>query len=108
VWAECRVCTSQETHYVSTTTPNRLILFGETVAVYYENHTEHINTVCGQNAEIKCVNPGGTNKTTETKRIKTLFQHLLRKYNNIVGLRDEFRTRNTQLQYSELLLWAET
>jgi hypothetical protein len=34
------VRTSQETHYVSTTEPNRLILFGETVAVYCENHKE--------------------------------------------------------------------
>jgi hypothetical protein len=33
--------TSQETHYVSVTKPNRLILFRETVAVYCENHTEH-------------------------------------------------------------------
>jgi hypothetical protein len=56
VWAECRVLiytspvrTSQETHYVSTTTPNRLMLFGETVAVYCEKHTEHTDTLCGQN-----------------------------------------------------------
>jgi hypothetical protein len=27
------------------------MLFGETVAVYCENHTEHINTLCGQNVE---------------------------------------------------------
>jgi hypothetical protein len=27
------------------------MLFGETVAVYCENHTEHTNTLCGQNAE---------------------------------------------------------
>jgi hypothetical protein len=39
------------THYVSATKPNRLMLFGETVAVYCENHTEHTNTLCGQNAE---------------------------------------------------------
>jgi hypothetical protein len=32
--------TSHETHYVSATEPNRLMLFGETVAVYCENHTE--------------------------------------------------------------------
>jgi hypothetical protein len=35
------VRTSQETHYASTTKPNRLMLFRETVAVYCENHTEH-------------------------------------------------------------------
>jgi hypothetical protein len=26
-------------------------MFGETVAVYCENHTEHTQTLCGQNAE---------------------------------------------------------
>jgi hypothetical protein len=52
VWAECRVCTSQETQYVSTTKPNRLMLSGETVAVYCGNHTEHTDTRCGQNVEI--------------------------------------------------------
>jgi hypothetical protein len=35
------VRTSQETHYVSTTKPNQLMLFGGTVAVYCGNHTEH-------------------------------------------------------------------
>jgi hypothetical protein len=32
--------------YVSTTKPNRLMLFGETVAVYCENSTEHTDTLC--------------------------------------------------------------
>jgi hypothetical protein len=45
------VLTSEETHYISATKPNRLMLFRETVAVYCENHTEHINTLCRQNAE---------------------------------------------------------
>jgi hypothetical protein len=31
--------TSQETHYISATEPKRLILLGETVAVYCEKHT---------------------------------------------------------------------
>jgi hypothetical protein len=35
------VRTSQETHYVSATETNWLMLCGETVAVYCENHTEH-------------------------------------------------------------------
>jgi hypothetical protein len=39
------VRTSQETHYVSATEPNRLMLFREIVAVYCENHTEHTDTV---------------------------------------------------------------
>jgi hypothetical protein len=45
------VRTSQETHSVSITTPNRLMLFGVIIAVCCENHTEHTNTLCGQNAE---------------------------------------------------------
>jgi hypothetical protein len=54
------VSTSQETHYVTTTKPNRLMLFGETVAVYCENHTEHTDTLRGQNAEFWYVKAGGT------------------------------------------------
>jgi hypothetical protein len=38
---------------------NRLMLFGETVAVYCKNHTEHIDTRCGQNAVFQCVIAGG-------------------------------------------------
>jgi hypothetical protein len=48
------VRTSQETHYVSATKANRLMLFRETVAVYCENHTEHMNTLCGQNVVLVC------------------------------------------------------
>jgi hypothetical protein len=36
------------------------MLFGETVAVYCENRMEHINTLCGQNAEFWYVKTGGT------------------------------------------------
>jgi hypothetical protein len=45
------VRTSQGTHCVSVTTADRLMLFRETIAVCCENHTEHINTLCGQKAE---------------------------------------------------------
>jgi hypothetical protein len=54
------VPTSQETHYVSATNPNRLMLFGETVAVHGENYTEHTNTLGAQNAEFQCVKARGT------------------------------------------------
>jgi hypothetical protein len=36
------------------------MLFGERVTVYCENHTEHTNTLCGQNAEFHYVKAGGT------------------------------------------------
>jgi hypothetical protein len=38
------VRTSQESHHVSATKSSRLMLFGETVAVYFANHTEHADT----------------------------------------------------------------
>jgi hypothetical protein len=44
------VPTSQETHHVTATKPNRLMLFRETVAVYCENHVEHTDALCRQNA----------------------------------------------------------
>jgi hypothetical protein len=52
--------TAQETHYVSILKPNRLMLFREINAVYCENHTEHINTLCGQNAEFSSCLTGNT------------------------------------------------
>jgi hypothetical protein len=42
------VRTSQETHYVSATETSRLMLFRETVAVYCENHMEHIKHSVGR------------------------------------------------------------
>jgi hypothetical protein len=54
------VRTSQETYHVTSTKPNRLMLFGETVAVYCENHMEHTDTLCGQNAGFWYVKAGGT------------------------------------------------
>jgi hypothetical protein len=36
---------------LSTTETNRLMLFEEIIAVYCENHTEHIITLCELNAE---------------------------------------------------------
>jgi hypothetical protein len=36
------------------------MLVREIIAVYCENHTEHINTLCGQNAEFLNVEEGGT------------------------------------------------
>jgi hypothetical protein len=49
--AECSDSTSQETYYGSDTKLNRLMLFGETVAVYFEKYTEHTDTLCRQNVE---------------------------------------------------------
>jgi hypothetical protein len=42
------------------TTINWLMLFREIIAVYCENHMKHINTLCGQNAELLYVEACGT------------------------------------------------
>jgi hypothetical protein len=47
---------SQEIHYFSVTKTNRLMLFGETVTVYFDNHTKHASTLCGQTAEFYVLN----------------------------------------------------
>jgi hypothetical protein len=36
------------------------MLYKETVAVYFENHTGHTDASCGQNAEFWYVKTGGT------------------------------------------------
>jgi hypothetical protein len=46
-------------HIASATKHNRLMLFRETVSVYCENHTEHTDTLCGQNVEFCYVKAGG-------------------------------------------------
>jgi hypothetical protein len=47
-------------HSVSITKPNRLMLFREIIAVYCENHTKHINTLCEQNKGFLNVKSNGT------------------------------------------------
>jgi hypothetical protein len=61
------VRTSRETHYVSATKPNRL---KETVTVYCENHTEHTNTLCGQNAQFCNIYKSSSYLTGNTLRLR--------------------------------------
>jgi hypothetical protein len=46
------------------------MLFGETVAVYCENHTKYTNTLCGQNADFWYVKAGGTYSDLVFKGLK--------------------------------------
>jgi hypothetical protein len=48
------VRTSQETHYVSATKINQLMLLKEINVLYCENHTEHKYTLCEHNAVLVC------------------------------------------------------
>jgi hypothetical protein len=41
------------------TTISSSTLFREIIAVYYENHMKHMNTLCCQNAELLLVKIGG-------------------------------------------------
>jgi len=56
------VRTSQKTQGSSVRKTNQILLHGETIVVYYENHMKHINRPCRQNAnslqvnEFECVN----------------------------------------------------
>jgi hypothetical protein len=36
------------------------MLFKEIIASYSENHTKHLNTLCGQYAELLIIKAGGT------------------------------------------------
>jgi uracil DNA glycosylase len=44
------VRTAKKSQHFTITKINWLTLFKEIIAVYSENHTKHINALCGQNA----------------------------------------------------------
>jgi hypothetical protein len=46
------------------------MLFRETVAVCCENHTEHTNTLCGQNAEFCNIYKSSSYLTGNTSRLR--------------------------------------
>jgi hypothetical protein len=52
-------------YIVSVTGINWLMLLKGKIAVSCENHTEHTNTLCGQNVEFWNVKADGTYRTTE-------------------------------------------
>jgi uracil DNA glycosylase len=53
VWIfKISVRTSKKTQTVSMRTVSWLLLSGEIIAVYFENHTKSVYTRCGQNAEL--------------------------------------------------------
>ena len=47
-------------HTVSVIKTTQFMLYREIIAVSYQIHTKHINTLCGQNVEFVNVKPGGT------------------------------------------------
>lgn len=49
-----------QTKLVFVTEINRLMLYAEITAVYFNNHANPINTLCGQNARLMNINVGRT------------------------------------------------
>jgi hypothetical protein len=54
------VRTAKKTQHFTITKINWLTLFKEIIAVYCENRTKHINTLCRQNAELLTKEAGGS------------------------------------------------
>jgi hypothetical protein len=48
------------------------MLFGEIIALYYENNMKPINTLCGQDAEFLTVKAGGTNGYQWAVKVKLI------------------------------------
>jgi hypothetical protein len=61
VWAECSIYKISSyltgNTLVSATKPGWLMLFREIIAVYCENCTKHVNTLCGQTVSGSVVYP---------------------------------------------------
>jgi hypothetical protein len=56
------VLTLKKIQHVSITKINRFMQLTEIIVVYSDNYTKHINTLCGENAELLNENVGGTCK----------------------------------------------
>jgi hypothetical protein len=56
------------------------MLFTETVSVFCENHTEHINTLCGQNAEFSSYLTGNTLVSATKLNRLMLFREIIAVY----------------------------
>jgi hypothetical protein len=67
------------------------MLFKETVAVYCENHTEHTDTLCGQNAI--CIKPVRTSQ--ETHYISATKPNRLMLFRETVAVYCKNRTEHT-------------
>jgi hypothetical protein len=52
------------------------MLYREIIAVCSEIHTKHINTLCGQNAELLNVEPGGTYSNHRLKELTYPGKHM--------------------------------
>jgi hypothetical protein len=70
------VRTSKRTPHITITKINWLMLFEEIIAVYSENHTKRINTLCVQKAELLIVTDGGSYRYNGTLKGLTLFTKL--------------------------------
>ena len=56
MWVECKIniklqSVPRSKHFVSVIQTSQLMEHREIIAVFSQNHTKHINTLCGQNVE---------------------------------------------------------
>jgi hypothetical protein len=72
----------KKTPHLTVTKINRLTLFKEIIAVYSENHTEHINTLCGQNS-VRTAKKTPHFTVTKINRL-TLFKEIIAVYLRII------------------------
>jgi translation initiation factor IF-1 len=67
------------------------MLFGETVAVYCENHTEHTDTLCGQNT----IHTNPVRTSQETHNVSTTKPNRLMLFGETVAVYCENHTEHT-------------
>jgi translation initiation factor IF-1 len=77
------------------------MLFGETVAVYCENHTEHTDTLCGQTAIY--TNPVRTSQ--ETYYVSTTKPNRLMLFRERVAVYCENRTKHTNTLCGQIVVF---
>jgi hypothetical protein len=83
------------------------MLFRETVAVYCKNHTEHTDTLCGQNAQIQCVKAGGVYGNHWALKglnvhFKPMYIELITVLNNKQGRRERERERERDVMVNSI------
>jgi len=72
------------------------MLYREIIAVYSENHTKHVNTLCGQKVELLNVKHGGTyiNHWAVKGSVSVTKTSQLMLYSEIIAVCSEIQTKH--------------
>jgi hypothetical protein len=90
------VRTSQETHYVSATKPNRLMLFGETVALYC------VRTIRTTKIHFQIIYKNSVRTSQETHYVSATKTNRLMRFKETVAVYCENHT-----EYNKYTVWSE-